>query len=177
MKKIFYIIFGATLLLSCDNNDDLPIKKDRGTIEVEYEGKNLKFGENSYNGIVRYNKLNGDIDTIGYVYRSRIWEGTNYSHYDDIIIFGYYNDLGIVDSLEIQYIPLRNNKGTAYNYSYPENPMVITNINYNPETSWLTANFEGYLYSGIYKEDNKIFLKNGKISVPMKGLEIPDTYY
>jgi hypothetical protein len=179
MKKIFYIIFGVTLLLSCDKNDDLPIKKDRGTIEVAYDDEQFKFGEKSYTGIVRFQHENGRIDTTGYFYTSRIRHGQGnekYYNLDDIYIYGYFNEQGIVDSLRIEYTRARDGFGLVYDYNFSEKPLIISNINYNPETSWLTAEFSGYLHTGFANEYH-IYFKKGKISVPMKGLEIPDTYY
>lgn len=167
-----FLFLGMFLLISCEN-DEIIEKTNRGTIDVEIEGEKLKFGEKSYTGLIRFidNEKN---DTIGYFYKARISNG--YDNYDDIEIYAYFNDDFTIDSLEVEFTSIKNGVGYTYNYNYPEKPLIFSNINYNPETSWLTANFEGYLYRGGVLEDNKVFFKNGKISVPLKGLDIPKNY-
>src|SRR5690606_36617403 len=179
MKNILFKTIAVTLIffgvVSCDKNDDLPIKKDRGYIEVAYDDEQFKFGEKSYTGIVEFHDKNGKYDTIGYFYNSRINHGG--IAFDDIKLYGYLNDNGLVDSLRIIYTRVRNDINDQYifNYNCPEKPLVFSDIQYNPETSWLTANFKGYLFFGIH-DNEYIYFKNGKISVPMKGLEIPKNY-
>lgn len=171
------ILTAFTLFLgfvSCNTADDTTVLKDRGSVEVEFEDKQLKFGSNSYTTILIRQDINGNRDTVAYVYKSRIWDGHNF--YDDIGIYGYYNEDGIVDSLAIEYTPLRNSVGNVYKDFCNEKPLLISNINYNEATSWLTADFEGYLHSRGCNYGSSIHLKKGKITIPMKGLAIPDIY-
>ena len=160
--------------ISCNTDGDIIVLEDRGSVEVEFEDEHLKFGSNSYTTILIKYDNNGNKDTIAYVYNSRIWNGDK--RYDEVGIYGYYNKDGIVDSLAIQYTPVRNSSGTVYQDFCNEKPLTISNINYNQTTSRLTADFEGYLYSGGCKHGAAIYLKNGKINIPMKGLEIPKNY-
>ncbi|WCM41213.1 hypothetical protein MG290_09610 [Flavobacterium sp. CBA20B-1] len=166
------LILVSIVFVSCEK-DDLVEEVNRGTIEVEIEGEKFKFGEKSYaDAILRI--TSSTPDTIGYFYETRI--SKDYQNYDQLEVYGYLRENGAIDSLRIIYTALRNGIGTTYNYNYPGNPLVISNVNYNQQTGWLTANFEGYLYRANTLDDIKVFLKDGKISVPLKGLDIPQNY-
>jgi len=159
MVRLLILLIASTIFISCEKDDNiLKEEVNRGYIEVEIENTKFKFGERSIQGYYIDDLIN-TTDTIAYLYKSRISDG--YKHYDEIRLHGFLNKNGIVDSLGISYMPLRNGTGIAYNYNNPVDPLIISNINYNPETSWLTADFEGYLYRpGL--EDIKVHIKTEK---------------
>ncbi|HLU85511.1 MAG TPA: membrane lipoprotein lipid attachment site-containing protein, partial [Vicingaceae bacterium] len=69
MKKIVSFLFIATALTSCSSDDEVVIsKQSRGSIEMEYNGEKLSFGEKSYNGWI----ASVENDTIAHFYTARI---------------------------------------------------------------------------------------------------------
>ncbi|UUV22409.1 hypothetical protein [Paenimyroides aestuarii] len=167
MKKIFILLMSSLWLISCTSDDFEPKEEvNRGTVEVDFKGEKLNFGYKSYNGIVT-NQTN---DTVAYTYFARLDKDD--MNYYDIKVYAFLTKDKELDHLEMKFIPVENGSGSGYHYSYEENPMVYSNVTYNPETNWLTANFEGYLYYGRMDDSTPIHLTNGKINVPVKGLGI-----
>lgn len=165
MKKIFIILFISLLITSCSTNDDIvQEQQDRGSIEMEYNGEKLSFGKNAYNGWL----LNDQKDTIARFYTARITK--DYSNYYEVTLYAYLNKQNQLEKLEMDFIPVINGDGWTYQYTTEENPMVYKNTEFDGVS--LKSNFEGYLFYHPTEDKKPVHLTNGKINIPIKGLEI-----
>lgn len=165
MKKTFIILFISLLITSCSTNDDIvQEQQDRGFIEMEYNGEKLSFGKNAYNGWL----LNDQKDTIARFYTARITKDAK--NFYDIRLFAYLSKENKLNGLEMEFTPMVNGEGWTYQYTTEENPMVYKNTEFDGVS--LKSNFEGYLFYHPTEDKNPVHLTNGKINIPIKGLEI-----
>ena len=166
MRKIISILFIGVVLISCSSDDEVVVpKQDRGTIEMEYKGEKLSFGKKSYNGWL----ANVENDTLGYFYTARIDVEDLVFH--DIRLDVYLTPEREVEKLEMKFSPMENGSAWTYQYSLEEDPLVFKNIEF--DGTWLKADFEGHLhYAPAFEDKEGVHLTNGKINVPIKGLDI-----
>ena len=165
MKKIFIILFINLFLISCSTDDDfIKEQQNRGFIEMEYKGEKLSFGKKSYNGWI----ANVEDDTLAYFYTARL--DVNDIDFYDIRLDVYLTQEREVEKLEMKYIPMQDGSAWTYQYSLEEDPMVYKNIEF--DGTWLKADFEGMLYYSPTEDKDGVHLTNGKINVPIKGLDI-----
>jgi len=165
MKKIVSLLFIATALTSCSSDDEVVMpKQSRGSIEMEYNGEKLSFGEKSYNGWI----ANVEDDTLAYFYTARIDVDDMVFH--DIRLDVYLTPEREVEKLEMKFSPMEGKSAWTYQYALEEDPMIYKNIEF--DGTWLKADFEGTLYYSPTEDKKGVHLTNGKINVPIKGLDI-----
>lgn len=166
MKKLVSIFFLGLLLTGCSSDDSVLEEKNRGFIELDFQGERLSFGNKSHNGWL----LNEHRDTIARFYTARI--DLNDLEFYDIQLYAYLNqdDKNQLDKLEIDFKPVLNGSGWLYQYTLEEKPMVYKNLEFDGK--WLKGEFEGYLYYSPTEDNNPVHLTNGRFNIPIKGLEI-----
>ncbi len=165
MKKILSFLFFSVLLISCSTDDNVTAEQqDRGFIEMEYNGEKLSFGKKSYNGWI----ASVENDTIAHFYTARI--DVNDMVFHDIRLDVYLTPKREVEKLEMKFSPMEGKSAWTYQYSLEEDPMVYKNIEF--DGTWLKADFEGMLYYSSVEDKEGVHFTNGKINVPIKGLDI-----
>lgn len=163
MKNLFIITI--LLFISCSSDDSTIITtKDRGSIDLIYNGKTLKFGSKSYTGWLQ----NEQNDTIARFYNARI--DVNETDYYEIKLYAYLNNTNEINKLNMEFTPVENGEGWTYQYTLDEKPMIYKNTEFNGII--LKSNFEGFLYYHPTEDNDPIHLINGKINIPIKGLDI-----
>jgi len=176
MKKLLKRFLGIVLitlgLFSCTSDDhQVEDNLNRGSIEFEYQDEKLVFGQTSFTGWV----LNKEKDTVAYFYKSRIRYGDDFTEFDDFTLFAYLKNKNEIKSFEIEFLPRQSDReGSVYDKQLIENPIVFKNVNF--EGKWLKADFEGKLFYNLYDLNDYTEFKNGKINIPLKGLNVPDKY-
>lgn len=172
MKKLIILFLTIFTFVSCSTDDNLSREtKNRGTIEFDYKGERLVFGERSYSGRM----LNSNRDTIGYFYTSRIRYGTEWTDFHDIHLYIYCKNDTIINELQLTFLPrFADGRGSVFDKSKESNPLVFSDIEF--DGTWFKANFEGRLYDNPLDTTKYREFKNGIINVPLKGLEVPEKY-
>lgn len=173
MKKLFILTLITFACISCSSDNEISKEiQNRGTIEFDYKDEKLVFGERSYTGWI----LNDINDTIGYLYTARIRYGTDWKDFHDLRLYAYLENKSTINRLKLEFTPRQYNENSTslYHYQKPDEPIVFREIMFDGVN--LKAEFEGKLYSSGIDTLDFVEFKNGKINVPLKGLDIPDKY-